>query len=111
MGMAPETMVSPMAQAPPDRPSRTVEQIAREFIAALFQDGGLDPSEMKIVRDTFRQIQMRIQAGQVIGATAQSQQQQAAGPGPSPLEQNVDGAEDYGSGQGDPRTQDDNTYQ
>lgn len=63
--LAPETPVSPVAQAPPDRPTTDLEQWARQGRALLFADRRLDQNEMRILRDFMEEVAMMAQSGGV----------------------------------------------
>lgn len=94
--MSPETAVSPLQQAPPDRPSRNIEQWAREGIALLFGDNKLDMNERRILRGFFEEVALRAQSGGVgNGMTPPAQ----AAPPSSPMEMNMQ-TEDYGTVEG-----------
>lgn len=104
MGLAPETAVSPVSQAPPDRPTLDLEQWARQGLALLFGDQKLDEFEMRVLREFMEEVQMRAMQAGGIGLGSQSAPQAAAQPGqlgPSPMEMNAE-TEDYGSGAGEP---------
>lgn len=98
--MSPETAVSPMAEAPPDRPTIRVEQAARQFLALLLGDRKLDQEEMVIVRDFFEQIATVIQNGGVVGAGAPPVSVGGEKPPmPSPMEMNAN-TQDMGTVEG-----------
>lgn len=59
MGYAPETAVSPLQQAPPDRQSMTVEQWAQYGRVLLLGDGRLDQNEKKILVDLMNELFQR----------------------------------------------------
>ena len=108
MSMMPETAVSPTAQAPPDRPTVTLEDWARQGLALLFGDRVLDQNEMRMLRSFMQEVATRAQAGGIgRGGTPSPEQAQ---PAMSPMEMNATGAEDYGSGQGELRAQDQGGY-
>jgi len=102
MGLAPETGVSPTAQAPPDRPTLSLEQWARQGLALLFADRQLDVNEQRILAAFFHEVQARAQALGGIGVGAQPPQ----GPGgpegapQSPMDMNATGAEPLGTDAG-----------
>jgi len=76
VSMGNDNPVGPVGTAePPDAAPKPVEYWAQGFVNALFQDGGLDAREMKIVQATFAEIQQRVM----------QQQQQGVGPDGRPL--------------------------
>lgn len=97
MALAPETATSPLAQAPPDRQTLTLEQWAQQGLALLFSDRRLDPNEMRLLRAFFEEVQARAQAGGIGQGATPSPDQAAAQPPQSPMEQNASGAQDYGT--------------
>ena len=101
MTLAPENAMSPMAQAPPDRPTADLEQVTNQWLALILRDGGIDQNEMRIILGAMQQITLKIQqqGGLAQGAAQGGDPSQ---PPPSPMEMNSTGMEDYGSGQGDP---------
>lgn len=102
MSMAPETGLAPTAEAPADRPTTDLEAWAQQGIALLFGDRVLDQNERQILRGFLEEVTMRAEAGGGIGQGA-TPSPEAAGELPqTPQEMNADGAEDFGSGQGDP---------
>lgn len=52
--LAPETATAPVSQAPPDRPTRNVEQVCQELIALCLADRVLDDHEKEILYSTFQ---------------------------------------------------------
>ena len=101
MGLAPETVVSPLAQAPPDRPSTTIEDWARQGVALLFGDRILDMNERRIVYGLMQEIALRAQNGGVGNGGTPPTEMAAEAPAPSPMEMNQN-TSDYGSGMGEP---------
>lgn len=99
MSLAPEVATSPLAEAPPDRPTTDLEQWARTGIALLFGDRVLDQNEQRILRGFMEEVALRAQAGGGIGMGGTPP---ADHPQQSPMEMNAAGAEDYGDGQGEP---------
>jgi hypothetical protein len=99
MSVYPDAAVSPLAQAPPDRPTRDFEQLTQQWLAMLLRDGGIDEYEMQIVRSAFRQIMLVIQqrGGLQQGAVPPGQGQEPMPPGG--MNENV---QDWGDGQGEP---------
>lgn len=63
--MSPETAVSPLQQAPADRPSMQLEQWARQGVALLFGDRVLDGNERLILRGFMEEVALRAQSGGV----------------------------------------------
>jgi hypothetical protein len=98
MVMSPETSMSPLAQAPADRQTLSLEQWAQQGLALLFRDGGLDRNEMTVLRGFFKEVAMRAQNGG-IGAGGTPQAGPAAAPPQSPYEMNAN-TEDMGTVQG-----------
>ena len=105
MSIAPESAVSPMAQAPSDRPTTRLEQWAREGKALLFGDNRLDDYEKQILHGFMEQVMLRAQAAGGIGTGAQSSPEGAQQLAQTPMEQNSTGMQDYGDGQGEPTGQ------
>lgn len=102
MTMSPETATGPLAQAPPDRPTLTLEDWARNGLALLFGDRVLDPNEMRVLRSFFEEVQARAAAGGGVGMGGTPSPEQAEQePGASPQEMNAN-TEDFGAGQGEP---------
>ena len=101
MSLAPEAAMSPLADAPPDRPAVDAEQSANQFLAIIMRDGGIDENEMRILRGVMEQITLKIQQQGGLAAS-DVRQAQSADPGASPMEQNATGMQDYGDGQGEP---------
>jgi hypothetical protein len=96
--LAPETAVSTLAQAPPDRPTSDLEQALNTARAIIFRDGGIDKDEMRVFRQFVEEIAMAAQNGGIgTGATP------GAGPGgeppPSPMDMNQN-TEDMGTVEG-----------
>jgi hypothetical protein len=102
MSIAPETAVSPVAQAPPDRPTTTLEDWARQGLALLFGDRKLDPQEQEILRGFMEEVAMRAQAGGGIGMGGTPSPDAGGAQAPmSPMEMNAN-TQDFGDGQGEP---------
>lgn len=99
MSISPETAVSPLAQAPADRPTLDLEQWARQGIALLFGDRVLDPNEQRILRGLMEEIAMRAQAGGGIGQGGTPSLEAAPGEAPPDTSQDTS---DFGDGQGEP---------
>lgn len=91
-----------MAEAPPDRPTADLEQLLRQVVAIIFGDRVMDPNEQRVLRSFMEEVSMRAQAGQGIGTGGTPP---AEAQPPSPMEQNATGAEDFGSGQGEPMSE------
>lgn len=100
MSIAPESAISPVAQAPSDRPTLRLEQWARMGIALLFGDRKLDLQEQHVLRAFMEEVALRAQAAQGIG-TGQQSSPEGAAPPMSPMEMNAN-TEDFGAGQGEP---------
>lgn len=88
MSIGNETPAGPVQGAlGPDAQPQSVADIGRQFVNAIFKDGGVDPMEQKIIYAVFAEIQTRIQAQQ-----AQMQQQPGGGTpeqmSPTPPSQN-----------------------
>lgn len=100
-GFAPETATSPLAEAPPDRPTADLEMLLRQVTALIFGDRVMDKNEQTVFRGFMEEVSMRAQSGGIgQGGTPSpeaAQQQQM-----SPMEMNADQAEDFGDGQGEP---------
>jgi hypothetical protein len=98
MSLAPESAMSPMVDAPPDRPTADLEGLLRQVIAVIFGDRILDPNEQRVLRGFMEEIALRAQQGGIgMGGTPP-----AEAPPMSPMEMNANGAEDYGDGAGEP---------
>lgn len=102
MSMSPESAVSPLAQAPADRPTTDLEQWARTGIALLFGDRVLDPNEQRVLRGFMEEVSMRAQAGGGVGQGGTPSPEAAAQDARTPMEMNAEGAEDFGNGAGEP---------
>lgn len=99
MTLAPEAAVSPLQQAPPDRPSTNLEQWARTGIALLFGDRVLDQDERAILRAFMEEVAMRAQNGGIgNGGTPPAGADQGALP-PSPADMNQN-TQDMGTVEG-----------
>ena len=98
MSISPDEVASPLAQAPPDRPTRDLESVAQEFVALVLRDGGIDLNEQRVVRWVVEQFAMQAQApGGFNGRPAED----ASQPPPSPQAMNAN-TSDFGDGQGEP---------
>ena len=96
--LSPETAVSPLAQAPADRPSLNLEQALRNVIVLIFGDRVLDMNERELLRSFFEEVAMRAQNGGVgMGGTPPAEGE--ADMPPSPMEMNAN-TEDYGTVEG-----------
>ena len=95
MSMAPETAVSPLQQAPPDRGSRDLEQVLAEAQAIILRDGGIDQQEQAILYDFMQTLSVNAQANGGFGPRT------PPGGGEPPLPQSPQemnqNTEDYGS--------------
>ena len=99
MGLMPEEAASPVAEAPPNRPTRNLEMICRELVAYIFSDQKLDQNERRILFDTMQEIQLRAQAGGGIGMGGET-----PGTEPTPPAADMDATEDmHSSPENEPR--------
>lgn len=98
MTLDPSAATSPLAQAPPDRPSLGLEQWARQGLALLLGDNKIDDQEMRVVRNFFQTIQTFIANGGAIGQGAPPTTPDGA-PAQSPMEMNSQ-TEDMGTVEG-----------
>jgi len=90
MTMGLDSPAGPMAEAPADRPSLTVEQWAQQGLALLFGDNKLDMNERRILKDLFLEIQQRAMNGGIGNGTTPpaGADPNAMAPGQSPQEMN-----------------------
>lgn len=102
MSMSPESAVSPLAQAPADRPTTDLQNLLRQVIAVIFGDRVLDPAEQRDLRGFMEEVALRAQAGGGIGQGGTPSPEAQAQDARTPMEMNADGAEDFGNGQGEP---------
>jgi hypothetical protein len=103
VSLSPETGVSPLAQAPADRPTLQLEEWARQGIALLFGDRKLDDEEKRILRGLMEEIAMRAQAGGGIGMGGTPSPEAPQMPGQSPEASNAEPEEMYASEGTEPR--------
>ena len=100
MPLAPEMAVSPLQQAPPDRPTVQLEDWARQGEALLFADRKLDDQERKILYAFISRITERAaQAGGIGMGNSSPPPGPDGGLPPSPGEMNQN-TEDMGSVEG-----------
>jgi len=97
--MSPETAVAPLQQAPPDRPTRRLEDWAREGLALLFGDRRLDDNERQVLREFMEEVALRAANGGVGngGTPAAGAEPAMPPPGAGDMNQNV---EDMGAVEG-----------
>lgn len=94
MPLPTETPMNPLAQAPPDRPSRSIEDWAKEGEALLFGDNVLDMNERRIVRGLIERIAIRSQTGGIgMGATPPGEMP----PPPASIHEMNQNTEDFGT--------------
>ena len=88
--MSPETAVSPLQQAPPDRPTTDLEQALRQVAALIFGDRVMDSREQRLLYDFFEEVAFRAQNGGIgRGMTPPAEAGPAPGPSPMDMNQNV----------------------
>jgi len=97
--LSPETAASPLAQAPPDRPTTNLEQWARTGLALLLGDRVLDMEERRILRGFMEQLAIAAKQGGGIGNGPVSPGGAPAGMSPSPMEMNAN-TQDMGTVEG-----------
>jgi hypothetical protein len=91
--------VSPVSQAPPDRPTTNLEQWATTGLALLLGDRVLDDNERQILRGFMEQLSIAVNQGGGIG-NGRPAPGGAAGAAPmSPMEMNQN-TEDMGTVEG-----------
>lgn len=83
MSIAPDTAVGPTTQAPPDRPTLTLESWAAQGLALLFGDHKLDQNERLILRDFMQEVSIRAQTGGI--GNGGTPQPPGAEPQPAPM--------------------------
>jgi hypothetical protein len=98
MVMSPETPINPVAAAPPDRPTMTLEQWAQMGLALIFGDRRMDDNERQILFDFYQEVAARGANGG-IGNGATPPAGQAEAPPPSPMDMNQN-TEDMGTVEG-----------
>lgn len=99
MPLAPETPVSPIAQAPPDRQSYNLEQLLAQVSAVIFADRVLDQNERKLLYDFMAEVSLRAANGGIgQGGTPPAEGPEAGMP-QSPMEMNQN-TQDLGTVEG-----------
>lgn len=99
MVMSPEAAVSPVAQAPPDRPTVKLEQALRQVIGIIFGDRRLDDDEKQLLRGFMEEIALRGQNGGIGQGGTPPAELGATNMPPSPMEMNGN-VEDMGTVEG-----------
>lgn len=103
MSIAPDTVAGPLAQAPPDRPTRQLEDLLNQVTAILFADRVMDMQEKRLFRGFMEQVALRAQEAGGIGLGRPSTPGAPGELPTSPQQMNAE-TEDFGTS-GEPREQ------
>jgi hypothetical protein len=97
--MSPEMAVSPVQQAPPDRPTADLETALRQVEAIIYADRKLDEREQRILYDFMENMAVRATNGGVGTGLTRPPEQGGPPPGPSAMEMNQN-VQDFGTVEG-----------